>query len=216
MLDIPKLIKEHHQDMVDKGFYSECPSCVLGYIMPKNKEDRKKPCKCCNDTGVRQDKNIGELLMLIVSELGEALEAHRNDRFSDKKDIEAMCHNIGVFDSGIWISTFESQIKDTFEDEIADVFLRLFDLCGYLGIEDLENFGLFGGLKNVAESLLMITTEVCILHQDYLISKKTKNLNSIYRELLWLCKELRIPIEKHIIAKMAYNKTRPHKHGKEY
>lgn len=57
-------------------------------------------------------RNVGEALMLIVSELGEAIEAHRKGRMG----IEA---------------------KDTFEDELADTAIRLFDLCGGLGI-DLE------------------------------------------------------------------------------
>lgn len=58
------------------------------------------------------DRNVGEMLMLIVSELGEAIEAHR----SGKMGLEE---------------------KDTFEDEIADTMIRIFDMCGGLGI-DLE------------------------------------------------------------------------------
>ncbi len=59
-----------------------------------------------------KERNVGEMLMLIVSELGEAIEAHRKRKFG-----------IGE--------------KDTFEDELADTTIRLFDLCGGLGI-DLE------------------------------------------------------------------------------
>lgn len=58
------------------------------------------------------DRNVGEMLMLIVSELGEAIEAHRKG------------------DMGL-------ERKDTFEDELADTAIRLFDMCGGLGI-DLE------------------------------------------------------------------------------
>jgi len=59
-----------------------------------------------------KERNVGETLMLVVSELGEAIEAHRTGAFG-----------IGQ--------------KDTFEDEIADAVIRLFDLCGGLEI-DLE------------------------------------------------------------------------------
>jgi len=59
-----------------------------------------------------QDRNVGEMLMLIVSELGEAIEAHRKG------------------DRGLLK-------KDTFEDELADTAIRLFDMCGGLKI-DLE------------------------------------------------------------------------------
>lgn len=30
---------------------------------------------------------------------------------------------------------FESKVKNTFEDELADVLIRVFDLCGWLGID---------------------------------------------------------------------------------
>jgi NTP pyrophosphatase (non-canonical NTP hydrolase) len=58
------------------------------------------------------ERNVGEMLMLITSELGEAIEAHRTGK-------------MGLME------------KDTFEDELADVAIRLFDMCGGLGI-DLE------------------------------------------------------------------------------
>ncbi|MEW6009294.1 MAG: nucleotide pyrophosphohydrolase [Candidatus Omnitrophota bacterium] len=51
------------------------------------------------------ERNRGEMLMLIVTELAEAMEAYR---LSD---------------------------KENFKEEIADTFIRLFDLCGGLKID---------------------------------------------------------------------------------
>jgi NTP pyrophosphatase (non-canonical NTP hydrolase) len=51
------------------------------------------------------ERNIGEALMLIVTELAEAMEAHR------------------------------VQDQENFKEEIADSFIRLLDLCGGLGID---------------------------------------------------------------------------------
>lgn len=82
--------------------------------------------------------NIGQTLMLVVSELAEALEADRKNKHAN---------NFG-FDSMLWKDqdpelfetkenfkqSFECCIKDTFEDEIADTIIRLMDLCGGLGI----------------------------------------------------------------------------------
>lgn len=56
-----------------------------------------------------KERNIPEMLMLVVSELGEALEAYR------------------------------VQDKENFNEEIADTFIRLFDLCGGLKI-DVEKY----------------------------------------------------------------------------
>ncbi|MBZ0167508.1 MAG: nucleotide pyrophosphohydrolase, partial [Candidatus Omnitrophica bacterium] len=52
-----------------------------------------------------QDRNIGEALMLVVTELGEAMEGYRRED------------------------------HDNFREELADTFIRLFDLCGGLKID---------------------------------------------------------------------------------
>ena len=52
-----------------------------------------------------KERNTGEALMLIVTELAEAIEGHRK------------------------------QDEANFREELADAFIRLFDLCGGLGID---------------------------------------------------------------------------------
>jgi len=75
------------------------------------------------------NQNIGEKLMLIVSELGEAMEAHRKGKFAYGK-----FDPIDVSDE-VFIKEFEFDIKDTFEDELADTTIRLFDLAYAMGID---------------------------------------------------------------------------------
>lgn len=114
-----------------------------------------------------EDRNVGEMLMLVVSELSEALEAHRKDKYSNRKSMENDMHyarlsmdNFVVGDENcMWIANrFEGAVKDGFEDEISDAVIRLLDISQGLGID----------------------------------------------------------LEWHIRAKLNYNKTRPHKHGKKY
>lgn len=57
-----------------------------------------------------KEKNIVVKIALIITELCEGIEAHRKGKFGLEK-------------------------KDFFEDEIADAFIRLFDLCGYMKID---------------------------------------------------------------------------------
>jgi NTP pyrophosphatase (non-canonical NTP hydrolase) len=118
----------------------------------ERKNAEEKELKDCSECAGIKERNIPEMLMLIVSELSEALEAHRKGIFA-KSDMYDWCYEEEYFPE--W---FKSEVKDTFEDEIADTFIRLFDLCEYLNID----------------------------------------------------------IEKHIEAKIEYNKTRGHKHGKGY
>jgi NTP pyrophosphatase (non-canonical NTP hydrolase) len=92
-----------------------------------------------------EKRNIPEALLLIISEVSEATEALRKNHYADKaitdglkKDLE-LNHSDEEFqlNQGIWKSLFEEKVKSSFEDEIADVAIRLFDLCGGMGI-DLE------------------------------------------------------------------------------
>ena len=79
------------------------------------------------------EKNIGEMLMLIVTEVAEACEADRKDRYL-KKD----CKIEGVLGWTLnedFVKHFEKNVKDTFEDELADIAIRLFDLAYFKGIK---------------------------------------------------------------------------------
>ena len=75
-------------------------------------------------------RETGTLLMLCVSELAEAMEADRKDRYADLELIEKDKEDFIDFK---W--SFENSIKDTFEDELADTIIRILDLCGAKGID---------------------------------------------------------------------------------
>lgn len=106
-------------------------------------------------------KEVGTMLMLIVSELAEALEADRTGDFCDfskyekcKKEMDVGIRTLEDIEK----YAFEKYIKNTFEDELADVIIRTLSICGYLGID----------------------------------------------------------IERNVLAKMRYNKTREKMHSKKY
>lgn len=63
-------------------------------------------------TGKKIDRNVGELLCLIHSEISEAMEAHRKGLKDDK-----LTHRPGI------------------EVELADAVIRIADLCGGLGLD---------------------------------------------------------------------------------
>jgi NTP pyrophosphatase (non-canonical NTP hydrolase) len=82
-------------------------------------------------------KEIGTVLMLIVTELAEAMESYRggnrlgSERLSSMEWDSALDQEFSRED----INQFKAVVKDTFEDEIADTIIRLFDLCGFLNID---------------------------------------------------------------------------------
>ncbi len=86
-------------------------------------------------------KNIGEMLCLIHAEISEALEADREGKyceFGNKHWIingRTLKENLVDFDDIQFITLFKQCVKDTFEDELVDVFIRVLDLAGYLNID---------------------------------------------------------------------------------
>ena len=79
------------------------------------------------------DRNLGELLCLIHSEVSEALEADRKSKYC-KQDVKQI---LEIEDNNKFQKFFENSVKNTFEDELADVLIRVLDLAAYKNI-DLE------------------------------------------------------------------------------
>jgi len=72
--------------------------------------------------------------MLIVSEISEAVEAHRNGDTTEKGDVHQACR-MSEMDMVAFAGFFREKVKDTVEDELADAVIRLLDLAGYMEID---------------------------------------------------------------------------------
>lgn len=77
--------------------------------------------------------DVPEKLMLIVSEVSEAMEADRVNKFLPYYvKMEAVN---GWIDDSDFVKSFKDNVKGTFEDELADVAIRVFDLAFQMGID---------------------------------------------------------------------------------
>ena len=163
--------------------------------------------------------SIGIRFMLIVSEASEALEA---DRKGKRASIEA--YELYKRDSGFDLDSFKNHIKDTVEDEIADIVIRVLDYCAFAGIdlshiEDDIQEGLDAYAGTIAERLLSITgkayySSVSAESEDF--EDLRTELGEVIDECFCLSFSEQFDLMRHIELKMQYNATREHLHGKKY
>lgn len=161
--------------------------------------------------GFWDDKLSDEhFLMLIITEISEAVEAHRQNRTADMSHKSTIC----IADK-INTTEFELYIKDSLQDELADTAIRLLDLAGRHCI----NFGLMKpcGYVRAFDNYTFTENAFALvrgLSRDYISIVKRIQFGLHYLQS-W-CESLNINLELHIDYKMKYNATRPIRHGKKY
>lgn len=157
-------------------------------------------------------------MALINSELYEALEAHRKGH---RVDIASTAFGIvegskvpEAMDTDIWRQNFEFSIKDTYEDELADAVIRILDYTGGFGIKlttDLSDMRLMLP-ENFGEAILQINNNINYAFYQ----KEDSRWSYILADIVDLAQYGKFDILFHTNAKLRYNRTRAHKHGKSY
>ena len=162
---------------------------------------------------------------LIISELCEALEADRIGRHANvvyfKDRIKKIKESIisspqEEILTQHYKTLFESHIKDSTADELADAAIRILDVIGYRN-NDLEGYGKeanFTYLENslFSESIYEIIKSVTVSR----VSNSTHFLLIPLRLIESLAESLNIDLIWHIEAKLRYNELRQRKHGKSH
>lgn len=160
-------------------------------------------------------------LMLVITELSEAVEADRVDK---RAQVNIFLNNANTSQKDPvhhWNFCFERFIKDTVEDELSDAFIRLLDLAGARSIDlsfatiddlsdrDKKNFNYHSFTEKIFQLCERITKPHYPCRTEVVINDSIDFMSCIVQsmdiDLFW-----------HVEQKMKYNQSRERMHGKKY
>lgn len=156
-----------------------------------------------------EDHPINHCILLVVCEVCEVIEADRNGiRARDLTFFRESSK--GGFDI-----TYECMVKDSVEDELADVLLRLLDIIAWRKWPLAEWIHSYNRDYVKGKSF----DEVCYRLIELLVSRVDGDafavVNAVYI-VLSIAERAGINLIKYAKLKMIYNKNRPQQHGKRY
>lgn len=187
-------------------------------------KERAYDIACKHGWYEQKRSNIHEL-MLVVSELGEAVNADRNGKYANRERFENVLKEFHVPFS----YAFNQCIKDTVEDELADAAIRILSLAG-LNSADLEEepFSEEGleKLVKAANNGLTISDnpeKITFPEELYmafsgimLVLQEAASMGDVLVNIYVIAYRRGIDLKWHIEQKMKYNEERPYKHNKKY
>jgi len=155
----------------------------------------------------RKDEKLFEVHQVfeIVKEIAEFHEAYKKRR-STPLDIYLQDYAEEIAKEK---DVFEALVKDTYQDELADIVIRCLDYLEYKG--DIDYLHDFKIVKRDINDYLI--SAICA---DLSASALNFEINDVVIGIKYLSNLLNVDLLWHIKAKMAYNATREKLHGKNF
>ena len=168
-----------------------------------------------------------QIKLLVVSELFECLEAHRDGKTVDDYElygVNELLVNYINFPNDFatkanFVSNFEIHVKDTIEDEIADTMIRLLDYADFLKVdfEDLKTEKIISNRYFSGDFIIdidsLIDSSLFLLKGE---NVKLYNILVCYQNIIAFAAAHLINLPMNVKLKIAYNRTRDKMHGKKY
>lgn len=163
-------------------------------------------------------KEDSHWLMMIVTEVAEAVQADRKNRWMDDLDKSGLeCVLANDYHGGLVEDFYEKNIEGKVESELADICIRMFDFMGvnqFTVKEDIHNqssaytdLSFTGVAFCVTERILDIINNM--YDRETFLSSILYALNSVFE---W-SEALNIDLIQQINLKMRYNESREYHHG---
>lgn len=171
-----------------------------------------------------KELSLEHCLMLVITEISEMVEADRKGKYAAKS---MYVREINTRQPEILKAThkhfcFDTFIKDSFEDEMADTCIRLYDTAGTFGVK-FEKWQLDADMgdmyyDNIAPKTL--PEKAFLLCGVLMRAIEGEELDGIIGGALsfleLLAEEMDVDLFWYIEKKMEYNETRKKLHGKKY
>lgn len=179
------------------------------------------------DHGFWEEKetlNKGEMVMLIVSELGECQEANRKNKRADylykEPDRWMISQNrpisVDPLDLVVFKEWFLACVKDTEGDELADVAIRIMNyLIGWNIPYNPREYRKVS-LGNFSHDLLRLNWYIMLAFEEKTELHPGKDWGYALAAVEQFAKDWNIDLDWHIEQKQRFNRTRPYKHLKAY
>ena len=178
---------------------------------------RDRAYRCACEHGFH-DKEYSDahFLMLVITEISEAVEADRKGKVANINDfllINKRSINRTKNENYLNGIAFESCIKESIEDELSDVVIRLLDFAGLKKVQ-LDRIILayvVSPKKSFTENMYAIVKDIV----NYKYSTE-ELINYAIHQVIRVAGFYKIDIFQHIEWKMKYNELRPMLNGKRY
>lgn len=171
-----------------------------------------------------EEKSNAHWLMMVCTEVAEAVQADRKGNYMDDLDKEGLKTVLANdYGGSLFNKYYSDTIDGKVESELADICIRVFDLMGVCGVVAKDGFSTFDSEVKYAkehsftEDAMVVTRIIVSCNLNSSISVKAEMFCVLYTSILssvfeW-AEALGIDLVQHINLKMRYNESREYHHG---